>query len=200
MRDSFVHSGLVSFIDGLMARTPAPVQRLALRHHELIKFALVGGSTMIFDMAIFYSLSLSVLEQKPVVAKVIASTLATVLSYFLNREWAFKNRGGRQTHHEVLLFFVISGMGVILQAAPLFIANNLFDVRNHASVAQLVVIDFVLGYVIGNVLQLAFRFWALRKFAFPETQGHEDQEIEALATGHVTLPENKPASQSDSVS
>ncbi len=182
-----------------MARTPAPVQRLVLRHHELIKFALVGGSTMIFDMAVFYSLSLSVLEQKPVIAKVIASTLATVLSYFLNREWAFKDRGGRQAHHEVMLFFVISAMGVILQAAPLFIANNLFDVRNHASVAQLVVIDFALGYIIGNVLQLVFRFWALRKFAFPETQGHADQEIEAMATGQSTLSDRNPGGQPDSV-
>ncbi|MGJ0119118.1 GtrA family protein [Williamsia sp. MIQD14] len=182
----------MSTIDGLLARTPAPIRRLALRHHELIKFAMVGGTTMVFDMAIFYSLSLTILEQKPVIAKVISGTLATVLSYVLNREWAFKNRGGRETHHEALLFFVISGMGVVLQAAPLFIANNLFDVRNHASVAALVVIDFILGYIIGNVLQMVFRFWALRKFAFPETQGNEDAEIEAMATGQVTIGDADP--------
>jgi putative flippase GtrA len=177
----------VSFIDGLLARTPGPVRRLALRHHELIKFALVGGTTMVFDMAIFYGLSLSVLEQKPVVAKVISGVLATLLSYFLNREWAFKNRGGRETHHEALLFFVISGIGVVLQAAPLWFANNVFDMRSHLPVAELVIVDFVLGYIIGNILQMAFRFWALRKFAFPETQGDEDAEIEALATGQVTI-------------
>ncbi|MBT0568482.1 GtrA family protein [Williamsia sp. CHRR-6] len=179
-------------IDGLIAHLPAPLARLAERHHELIKFALVGGTTMIFDMAIFYSLSLTVLEAKPVIAKVFSGCLATMLSYVLNREWAFKNRGGRQTHHEALLFFVISGMGVVLQAAPLFIANNLFDIRNHASVAGLVVIDFVLGYLIGNVLQMAFRFWALRKFAFPETQGNEAAEIEAYATGQVVLDHLTP--------
>ncbi|GAA2069014.1 GtrA family protein [Williamsia deligens] len=177
----------MSFIDGLLARTPGPVRRLALRHHELIKFALVGGTTMVFDMAIFYGLSLTVLEAKPVVAKVISGTLATILSYFLNREWAFKNRGGRETHHEALLFFVISGIGVVLQAAPLWFANNVLDMRTHLPFAQLVVVDFVLGYIIGNILQMAFRFWALRKFAFPETRGHEDAEIEALATGQVTI-------------
>ncbi|MGZ8179331.1 GtrA family protein [Williamsia sp. SKLECPSW1] len=183
----------MSFTDGLLARTPGPIRRLALRHHELIKFALVGGTTMVFDMAIFYGLSLTVLEQKPVVAKVISGTLATVLSYVLNREWAFKNRGGRETHHEALLFFVISGIGVVLQAAPLWFANNVFDMRTHLPVAQLVIVDFVLGYIIGNILQMAFRFWALRKFAFPETQGDEDAEIEAMATGQVTLrPDVEP--------
>lgn len=141
-----------------------------MRHHELIKFAMVGGTTFVFDMAIFYSLSLTVLEQKPVIAKVISGVLATILSYILNREWAFKNRGGRERHHEAMLFFAISGVGVILQAAPLFVANNVFDMRSNLTVSEVVVVDFVLGFVIGNLLQMAFRFWALRKFAFPEEQ------------------------------
>ncbi|OUC78217.1 sugar translocase [Gordonia lacunae] len=154
----------------MIARLPAPVRRLVMRHHELIKFAMVGGTTFVFDMAIFYSLSLTVLEPKPVIAKIISGVLATILSYILNREWAFKNRGGRERHHEAMLFFAISGVGVILQAAPLFVANNVFDMRSNLTVSEVVVVDFVLGFIIGNLFQMAFRFWALRKFAFPEEQ------------------------------
>lgn len=139
-----------------------------MQHHELIKFGLVGGTTFVFDLAIFYLLTFTVLESKPVVARVISGTFATILSYVLNREWAFKNRGGRERHHEAMLFFVISGVGVILAAAPLWVANNVFDLRSNLTVTELVVIDFVLGFLIGNLLQMAFRFWALRKFAFPE--------------------------------
>lgn len=51
------------------------------------------------------------------IAKIISGVLATILSYVLNREWAFKNRGGHQVHHEALLFFGITGIGVGLQAA-----------------------------------------------------------------------------------
>jgi putative flippase GtrA len=144
-----------------------------LRHHELIKFAIVGGTTMIFDLAIFYSLSLTILEEKPVVAKVLSGILATVLSYILNREWSFKNRGGRERHHEALLFFTISGIGVLLAAAPLWIANNVFDIRaDQENLTTLVVVDFVLNYIIGNLLQMVFRFWALRRFAFPDENVH----------------------------
>ncbi|MGA9869656.1 MAG: GtrA family protein [Rhodococcus sp. (in: high G+C Gram-positive bacteria)] len=156
-------------IDSVIHRLPGPIRELAIRHSELIKFAIVGGTTMVFDLAIFYSLSLTVLEQKPTVAKIISGVMATILSYILNREWAFKNRGGRERHHEALLFFSISGVGVIIAAAPLFIANNVFDIRDgHASLTMLVIVDFVLNYIIGNLMQMAFRFWALRKFAFPE--------------------------------
>ncbi|MFW0795978.1 GtrA family protein [Gordonia sp. CPCC 205515] len=156
------------FIDELVARLPAPVHRLVLKHNELIKFALVGGTTFIFDLAIFYLLTFTVLEAKPVVARVISGTLATILSYILNREWAFKNRGGHEKAHEALLFFVISGIGVVLAAAPLWVANNLFDIRANVDRVELAIIDFVLGFIIGNILQMGFRFWALRKFAFPE--------------------------------
>lgn len=165
----FVDFSAVPSIDSVIHRLPGPLQALAIRHHELVKFAIVGGTTMIFDLAIFYSLSLTVLEQKPTVAKIISGVLATVLSYILNREWAFKNRGGRERHHEALLFFTISGVGVLLAAAPLFIANNVFDIREgHNSLTMVLILDFVLNYIIGNLLQMAFRFWALRKFAFPD--------------------------------
>ena len=165
----FVDFSVVPTIDSAIHRLPGPVRDLAIRHSELIKFAIVGGTTMVFDLAIFYSLSLTILEPKPTVAKVISGVMATILSYILNREWAFKNRGGRERHHEALLFFSISGIGVIIAAAPLFIANNIFDIRQgHASLTMLVIVDFVLNYIIGNLLQMAFRFWALRKFAFPD--------------------------------
>ena len=165
----FVHFFVVSLVDDVVNRVPQPFRDIALRHHELIKFAIVGGSTMVFDMAIFYGLSLTILEEKPVIAKVISGVLATILSYILNREWAFKNRGGRERHHEALLFFTISGIGVVLAAAPLWMANNLFDVReSHESTSTVIVVDFVLNYIIGNLLQMIFRFWALRRFAFPD--------------------------------
>ena len=53
-------------------------------------------------------------------------------------------------------------------AAPIFIANNFFDLRNVDSKTTLIIVDFVLNYIVGNLLQMAFRFWALRRYAFPE--------------------------------
>ena len=158
------------FIDELVARLPEPLHRLALRHHELIKFAMVGGTTFVIDLVIFYALSLTILEPKPVVARIISGVIAVIASYILNREWAFRNRGGRERHHEALLFFVISGIGVLLAAAPLWLANNVFDMRSNLSVREIVVVDFILGFLIGNLLQMGFRFWALRKYAFPVEQ------------------------------
>ncbi|MFM1724938.1 MULTISPECIES: GtrA family protein [Rhodococcus] len=168
----------MSFVDAAMSRVPQPFRAVVLRHHELIKFAIVGGTTMVVDLAIFYSLSLTILEQKPVVAKIFSGVVATILSYILNREWSFKHRGGRERHHEALLFFTISGIGVIIAAAPLWIANNVFDIRSSASFTTILIVDFVLNYIIGNLLQMVFRFWSFRRWVFPEETGEHERIVQ----------------------
>ncbi|EFV11834.1 GtrA family protein [Segniliparus rugosus] len=164
---------------------PGPLQRFLVRHHELIKFAVVGATTFVFDMAIYYGLIFTALDTKHTTAKVVSGILATVLSYILNSEWSFKHRGGRQRHHEALLFFVISGIGVLLAAAPIWVAHNLCGLAQDKSL-RIGVIDFMLAYVIGNFLQMAFRFWALRKFAYPvlldELPPEDSEEPSSLKT------------------
>jgi putative flippase GtrA len=93
------------------------VRPLAEQHHELIKFAIVGGTTFLIDSGLFYTLKLTVLQPKPVTAKIIAGIVAVIASYILNREWSFRDRGGRERHHEALLFFAFSGVGVLLSMA-----------------------------------------------------------------------------------
>lgn len=168
MLTSSVRLAHVAFIEAILDRTPAPLRGLVMQHHELIKFAIVGSTTAVFDLAIFYGLVLTVLDDKPTVAKIFSGVCAVILSYILNREWSFKNRGGRERHHEALLFFAISGIGVLIMAAPIFIANNFFNLRATDSKSTLIILDFVLNYIVGNLLQMAFRFWALRRWAFPE--------------------------------
>ncbi len=151
-----------------------------MQHHELIKFAIVGATTCVFDAAIFYGLVFTVLTDKPTVAKVFSGICAVILSYILNREWSFKNRGGRERHHEALLFFFISAIGVLIGAAPIWVANNLFAMRNTDSHVMLVTLDFVLNYVVGNLLQMVFRYWALRRWAFPDEMGSAPAQEQIL--------------------
>src|SRR6202050_2397272 len=179
-----VHSHVVSFADAIIARLPGVIQPYAERHHELIKFAIVGGTTFIIDSAIFYTLKLTILEPKPVTAKVIAGIVAVIASYILNREWSFRDRGGRERHHEALLFFAVSGVGVLLSMAPLWISSYIFQLRvPMVSLTVENIADFVSAYLIGNLLQMAFRFWAFRRWVFPDESARSgDQALESTLT------------------
>jgi putative flippase GtrA len=174
----------VSFTDAAIARLPRPIRPYFERHHELIKFAIVGGTTFIIDSAVFYTLKLTVLEPKPVTAKIIAGIVAVIASYILNREWSFRDRGGRERHHEALMFFAFSGVGVLLSMAPLWFSSYVMQLRvPEVSLTVENIADFISAYIIGNLLQMAFRFWAFRRWVFPDEFGRNpDTVIEATIT------------------
>ena len=184
-----VDSAAVSFADATIARLPRPIRPFAEQHHELIKFAIVGATTFVIDSVIFYTLKLTILEPKPVTAKVISGIVAVIASYILNREWSFRDRGGRERHHEALLFFGVSGVGVLLSMAPLWVSSYVLGLRvPNVSLTMENIADFVSAYVIGNLLQMAFRFWALRRWVFPdELASDPDRALEsALTAGGIT--------------
>ena len=43
--------------------------------------------------------------------------------------------------------------------------------------------DFISAYIIGNLLQMAFRFWAFRRWVFPDEFGRDpDKAVESTFT------------------
>ncbi|WP_226438115.1 MULTISPECIES: GtrA family protein [Rhodococcus] len=172
----------MSVVDDVLSRVPAPARELLIRHRELIKFAIVGGTTFVIDSGIFYTLKLTVLEEKPVTAKIIAGVIAVICSYILNREWSFKNRGGRERAHEAFLFFFVSGIGVVLSFIPLWISSYVFNLRvPEVSLTVENIADFISAYIIGNLLQMIFRFYCFRRFVFPEETASETTDVDELA-------------------
>ena len=173
----------VSVVDSVLARVPQPYRKLAIRHRELLKFGVVGAITFLIDTGIFYGLKLTVLAPKPVTAKVIAVLAATAVSYVLNREWSFRTRGGRQRHHEATLYFVISAIGVAFYSAPLWISRYVFLLHTpYTSRFVEEIADFTSGQIIGLLVGMAFRWWAFRKWVFPEpdTSQHTPTRDHAL--------------------
>jgi putative flippase GtrA len=147
------------------------LQRMWTKHHEAAKFFLVGGVCFLVTTGINYALKLTVLHQKPVTALAIATTLSTVLSYVLNREWSFRHRGGRERRHEAAMFFAVSALGIVFNLIPLGVSRYLFDLRM-PDVSRPVqeIADFVSGIVLGTLVAMVFRLWAFKRFVFPQPQ------------------------------
>jgi putative flippase GtrA len=163
---------------------PEPLRALALKHREPLKFAVVGGTAFLVDNAVFYGLKLTVLEPKPVTAKIIAVLVATIVSYVLNREWSFRTRGGRERRHEAALFFLVSGVGLVLSSAPLWISRYVFRLETpEVSLVTQELADFVSAQVVGTLIAMVFRYWALRKWVFPDGKSQAPTPDSVL--GHV---------------
>ncbi|MEC3978087.1 GtrA family protein [Amycolatopsis sp. H20-H5] len=165
----------------VLSRTPEPLRSVLIKHRELLKFAIVGGTTFIVDNGVWYFLKLSVLESKPTTAKAIAIIVATIVSYILNREWSFRTRGGRERHHEAALFFVASGISVVINLIPLYASRYAFHLEV-PYVTRLVqeVADFASGSIIGMLLATFFKFWAFKKWVFPDDLGKRRRDEDEL--------------------
>jgi putative flippase GtrA len=156
-------------VETVLRAIPQPYRASAIKHRELLKFALVGGSTWVIDTAVFLGLKATVLADKPLTAKIIAVLVATIVSYVLNREWSFRTRGGRERHHEAALFFIVSGVGVAVYSAPLAISRYVFELQEpFVSLFTQEIADFISGQILGVLAGMAFRWWAFRRFVFPD--------------------------------
>jgi putative flippase GtrA len=158
----------MSVFSRVLSVLPGPIRTRALKHREVLKFLLVGGTSFLVTTALNYTLKFTVLKAKPVTALVVATIVATIVSYILNREWSFSTRGGRERHHEAALFFLISGIGVGLNSLPYVISRYVL----HLAVPQVSLLvqevaDFVSGMIIGTLVAMVFRFWAFRRWVFP---------------------------------
>jgi len=144
-------------------------RHLPVKYRELAKFLVVGGSTYVIDVGLFSLLSHTILENKVITAKAISILIATIVSYVLNREWSFSRRGGREPRHEAMLFFVVNGLALGLNLIPLALSQYVFgfNTSNYSSLT-VTVVNFIAANVIGTILGMAFRFWAYRKWVFPD--------------------------------
>jgi putative flippase GtrA len=160
---------IVSIVEATLARVPKPLRTLLIKHHEMLKFAVVGAFCFVVTNVIWYGLKLTVLNGKPITAQAIAIIVATIVSYVLSREWSFSTRGGRERHHEAALFFVFSGISVGLNLLPTAFSNYVLDLQvpNVTAFTQ-EVSDFFFGSIIGTLIAMVFRWWAFKKWVFPD--------------------------------
>lgn len=159
----------MSIVEATLARVPQPLRSLLIKHRELLKFAIVGAFCFVVTNVIWYGLKLTVLSEKPITAQAIAIIVATIVSYILSREWSFSTRGGRERHHEAALFFVVSGIAVGLNLVPTAISRYLLHLQvPTVSLFTQEVSDFIFGSIIGTLVAMVFRWWAFKKWVFPD--------------------------------
>ncbi|MEV3872424.1 GtrA family protein [Streptomyces sp. NPDC049906] len=136
------------------ARVGGRPRRLAL---EIAKFGVVGGSGVAVNLVVF-NLLLHGLGSGPMTATVLASCAAMSSNYLGFRFFAYRDRTAR-TRPRVLLFFVFSGAGVMMESV-------LFSLAYHG--AQLTgPLASNLAKALSIGLASAFRFLVYRTWVFP---------------------------------
>ncbi len=136
------------------------VSTLTLLRAELLKFGAVGAVGVVSDVVssniLWHATGLT-----PTEAAVGGSGVATVTAYIGNRYWTFRDRPADNRRREMLLFALISAIGLVIENGFVFSADHLFGF--HSKLAYNVA-KFGFGLPVAG----AFRFWTSHMFVFPD--------------------------------
>jgi putative flippase GtrA len=132
-------------------------QRFRLLIHEGAKFCVVGGTGAIVTLAGADILTFDAGVNR-YASLTIATIVATVVTFVGNRYWTFRHRQGAGTTRESVLFFVLNGVGLLIQYASL---GLFWDGLGLHTKFWYNVANFV-GLVIGTL----FRFWSYRRWVW----------------------------------
>ncbi len=149
-------------------------QRFRLLIHEGFKFLVVGGIGFLVTLggADVLHLGLGVGKYTSIT---IATVVATVVTFVGNRYWTFRHRQGAGTTRESVMFFVLNGVGLLIQYACIWIIQ---DLLNHQGALW-----YNIANLIGIVIGTLFRFWSYRKWVWHMLPPELEVPSEALATG-----------------
>jgi len=135
--------------------------------HEGAKFGIVGIIGVIITDGGTNVLKSS-LHIGWLTSNVFATVIATTFAYFASRYWTFRHRERTSMRREGVLFFVLNGIGLLIQLACLgFTVHVLGQTGKFPANVALIV-----GIVVGTL----FRFWSYRRWVWASKDapiGHE---------------------------
>lgn len=131
-------------------------------------FLVVGGVAFVVDAALFNLLTFGFtghgpLYDLPLVSKVIAIGVATVVTYIGNRYWTFGSRTIVRRFSRYVVFVALNIAAIGIQLGCLAFSRYVLGLEG-------VVADNVSGTLIGQALATVFRFFTYDRWVFPDEE------------------------------
>jgi len=140
-------------LDGLLP------QRLRTLAPEAVKFAVIGGLNVLVNAIVFNMLLLlAVFHNGELKAKVVATAVAIVSSYFMNRHWTYKDRDKSAAHREFVLFVGFNLAGLLIELTVMGVTKYWLGLTSWLAINA----AFFIGLALGTI----FRFFTYRRYVF----------------------------------
>ena len=141
-------------------------------YREMLKFGMVGAVAFVIDLGGYNLLvfgphllgmlgegdTVGVLNDKPLTARIISASVATLVAWIGNRLWTFRRRRQRPAAHELALFVMFNVAAMVIAVICLGFSRYVLDL--HSQLADNV--TNIVGIGFGTL----FRFWTYRRFVF----------------------------------
>lgn len=177
---------LADVTTAVLTRLLGPDHRARLL--ELARFLSVGGVAFVVDVGLYNLLRFGpgeLLAAKPLTAKVVATLVATLVSWVGNRLWTFASQRTRHRGRELFLFVVVNGLGLAVGAAPLAFSQYVLHLDGPVpdNVANLI------GIALGTVLRyVGYKQWVFTGETTPADEGRDEHAAQEAAVALAVQP------------
>lgn len=129
-----------------------------------LKFGVVGVIGLGVDVALFNALRLGVFGddhffQEPIGAKIVSVTVATIVTWFGNRYWTFREHRRKNYLLELFEFSTVAVGGLLIALLCLWVSHYVLGFTS-------LIADNIATNVVGLILATTFRFLMYRFWVF----------------------------------
>ena len=160
-----------------------------------LKFGVVGLIGYFIDVGLFNALRLGVFGdghffQGPIGAKIVSAGIATVVTWFGNRYWTFREHRRKNFLLELGEFCAVSVGGILIGLACLWVSHYLLGFTS-------LLADNISSNLVGLVLGTSFRFLLYRFWVYGHhrADGLTAREHKAEAARMALFEDEKSASE-----
>jgi putative flippase GtrA len=151
--------------------------------HELAKFGIIGAVAFVITWGgtnlLHFGLAIG-----PLTSNTVATVVAATVAFAGNRYWTFRHRAASGLGREYFLFFVLNGVGLLIQLLCIGCTHYTLKLDDRFSYNAALVVGICLGTL--------FRFWSYKKWVFLPPQ------LPAV-DAHTGLPSPAPVTVPDSL-
>jgi putative flippase GtrA len=106
------------------------------------RYVCVSGANVATSQLLLFLFS-EVLDWRPLVANVSSVILSTIPAYIMSRRWVWRQSGGNDFGAEVLPFWLMAALGLVLSTIAVTWAGQTFDAPWALNVASLGTYGFI---------------------------------------------------------
>jgi len=146
----------------VQSETPTLTRRWATRLAELARFGSVGAVAYVVDVGLFNLLQFGpghLLAGRPLTAKIISVTVATLVAWIGNRYWTFANRRTGSRSKELAGFALVNVGGMAIAVGCLAFSHYVLGFTTPLA-------DNISANIVGLGLGTVFRYFAYRRHVF----------------------------------
>ena len=144
---------------------------------EVLKFGTVGGAAFIVNSVTVWVLMMTIMSESHTKAKIVASVVATIFSWLMNRLWTFRDSRSENWKREAVEFGIVNLLGIMVEAGCVAFSTYVLNLRTAEA-------SFISGTIIGTILGTILRYFLYRFWVYGS---HRNQVSKGEGTDHEEL-------------